>query len=219
MKKYRQVNITKIYEEDGHESEQTIETLHTIKSWGELTDEEKEEEIDRYKEDIYMRYQDDLYEEYKMELDNLRYEFKNISFDDIYLDSNSHGGWIDSIKGFKINDEGIEIYGEHLWIESVDFHICRYIDSFEINVDDYYVESDKMDKIIKTKKYQKWLEGIENDIQKWVDRVNESSKYILTREYCYPYNIHDDEDKEWLDMYFEDMDFESVETLRVDDVC
>jgi hypothetical protein len=219
MKKYRQVDITKIYEEDGHEQESIRETLHTIKSWDELTDEEKEEEIDRHKEDIYMRYQDDLYEEYKMELDNLRYEFKNISFDEVYLDSNSQGGWIDSIKGFKINDEGINIYGENLWVDSVDFTIRRYIEDFDIIVDDYYVDADKMTRIMETKKYKNWLDGIKNDIQKWVDRVNESSKYILTREYCYPYNIHDDEDKEWLDMYFEDMDFESVETLHEDNVC
>ena len=213
MEKIRQVKTITTINENMEIETKTETTLHTYRSWQELTREEQEEEIKKHGESIYMQYQEELYNSFLNDLDNLKYEFKNIEFDTIYLDSNSQGWWIDSIKGFKYNNEGIDIYGEHIDIYDIDLHIRKYIDSFDIDIYDYYIDSDKLEKIQQTKKYKKWIEEIETDIQKWIDLANEYCKDLGNNEYCCPYNLDDSEDKDWLDNYFSEEVYESIENL------
>ena len=214
MKKYKKIVDTTFINEDGTEEKTRKVSLHTIKRWDELTREEQDKEIEKNQELIYQEYQDLMYEDYKIGLDNLKYEFKNISFDYVYMDSNSQGWWIDSIKNFRYNNDGIDVFGEHIDIYDIDFRIRKLIESFDIDIYDYYIDSDKLDRIKATKKYQKWEENIRKDIEKWIDCVNSLCSELGNAEYSYPYNMDDEEDKYYLDMYFEDMEFESVEYLE-----
>ena len=180
---------------------------HIIRSWDELSREEKEKEIEKRHEQIYEWYQEDMYNIYKESLEMLKEDFPHIDFEDIYLDSNSQGWWIDRIKDFKYNTDDIEIYGEKLWVDYVDFRIRKIIEDFDINIDDYYVSEDKLRKIITTKKYQKWYEDIKKDIQNWIDRLNVICATLGNAEYYYPYNLDNENDKDWLDNYFSDEEF------------
>lgn len=214
MKKYKKIVDTTFINEDGTEEKTRNVSLHTIKRWDELTREEQDEEIEKNQELIYQEYQDSMYENYKIGLDNLKYEFENISFDDIYMDSNSQGWWIDGIKNFRYNDNGIDVFGEHIDIYDIDFRIRKLIESFDIDIYDYYIDSDKLDRIKATKKYQKWEENIRKDIEKWVDCVNSLCSDLGRAEYSCPYNMDNVEDKRFFDWYFEDMEFESIEYLE-----
>jgi hypothetical protein len=95
----------------------------------------------------------------------------------------------------------------------IDFHIRKLIETFDIDIYDYYIDSDKLEKIKATKKYQKWINDIRNDIEKWVDCVNSLCSDLGDAEYKYPYDMDDEDDKFYLDMYFEDMDFETYEIV------
>ena len=132
METYKET-IKTITERNGETHTNEKEILHKIRQWDELTDDEKREQIKKYSEDIYEMYQNELYEDYKYELENIKTDFKNISFEDIYLDSNSQGGWIDRIVGFKMYDE-ITIYGETIYINDVYFTIHRYIDEEDFTI-------------------------------------------------------------------------------------
>ena len=187
---------------------------HTIRSWEELTREEKEKQIYDHSQAIYELYQEDMYLIYKEELEMLKQDFPHIEFEDIYLDSNSQGWWIDRIKDFRYNIDEIEIYGEKLWVDYVDFKMRRTIIDFEIEVDDYYVECDKLRKIMATKKYQNWVKKIEEDIQKWVDRVNTICANLGDAEWNCPYNLDNVDDRNYLDNYFSDMEFTNTKIVE-----
>lgn len=217
MEKYKKIVETTIIKENGTEEKTKKVSLHTIKKWNELSREEQDMEIEKYHESIYCYYQDNMYENYKIGLDNLKYEFKNITFDDVYMDSNSQGWWIDSIKNFKYNCDNLIVYGEEIGIDDVDFHIRKLIETFDINVYDYYVDSDKLDKIKATKKYQNWINNIRKDIEKWIDCVNTLCCDLGNNEYKYPYDMDDEDDKFYLDMYFEDVEFETYEIVGDDE--
>ena len=199
--------------ENGEETKSKRVLEHTIKTLEELTREEKEKEIEKSHEQIYECYQEDMYDLYKEELEILKEDFPHIDFEDIYLDSNSQGWWIDRIKDFKYNTDEIDIYGERLWVDSVDFKIRRTIVDFEIEVDDYYVECDKLRIIMATKKYQNWVKKLEEDIQKWVDRVNNICTKMGNAEWEYPYNLDNENDRDWLYNYFSDIEF--TDTMEV----
>lgn len=214
MEKYKQIVETTIIDEIGKETKTKKETIHTLRTWSELTREEKEEEIEKNSEMIYQDYQNMLYEDFKYQLDEIRNEFKEITFDDIYFDSSSQGSWIDTIKNFKLN-ASINIYDEELWVDDIDLHFRKYIrDDFEIYVDNYYIDDDKLARIENTKKYKNWLSEQYTLVSKWIDRVNEISKYMLDREYSYPYNLDDEEDSDWLEGWFEGQEFETIEEVK-----
>ena len=73
-----------------------------------------------------------------------------------------------------------------------------------------------MDKIKNTKKYQKWLKKQRTLVSKWIQRVNEITKYMLDREYSYPYNLNDSDDVEWLANWFDGEEFETIETINTE---
>lgn len=213
MRKIKEIiETTTIEDEKIHKNVRVFE--HTIRSWEELTREEKEEQIGNHSQAIYEMYQEDMYLFYKDELEILKEDFPHIDFDDIYLDSNSQGWWIDRIKDFRYNTDEIEIYGERLWVDYVDFKIRRTIIDFEIEVEDFCSSSDKLLKIMETKKYQNWVKKIEEDIQKWVDRVNNICTDMGNAEWNCPYNLDDENDRDYLDNYFSDMEFTDTKALE-----
>lgn len=213
MEKYKKIVETTIIYENGEQTKTKKITEHTIKKWHELTREEKEKEIENYNESICQSYQEDMYNQFECGLDNLKYEFKNIQFEDVYMDSNSHGWWIDRIKNFKYSTDGITIYGEELWVDDVDFVIRKTIEDFDITIDDYYIEYKKLEKIKNTKKYKNWVENIKKDIKNWVDRVNEICSEVGNSEYYCPYNLDDKDDEYYLNYFFEDISFEEIKKI------
>lgn len=214
MRQFKTIETTTYVEENMKVETITTTTLHTIKTWSELTTEEKEKEIESKHESIYELYQEDLYQDFLFELDNIREKYKNIEFENVYIDGNSQGNWIDSVKGFRYCGDSINIYGEWVEIEDIDLHIRKYIDNYDININDYYIESDLIEKIQNTKKYKKWIEKIEKEIEAWIKDVNEACKYIMDREYHSPYDLENEEDREYLDNYFCQEEFETTEVIE-----
>ena len=174
-----------------------------------MTREEKEKEIDNKKESIYELYQDDLYQDFLYNLDYIKEKYNNIDFNTIYIDSNSQGAWIDSIKNFKCYYT-IDIFGETIEIEDIDLHIGKYIDKIDqtnIYINDYYIEEKLHNKIIKTKKYKNFINEIIKDVNNWIDEINAACAEIMKNEYCYPYNLDDPDDVDYLNNYFCDDEF------------
>ena len=203
------VETTIIY--DTGEEKTTRKTRHTIKNWQELSREEKEEEIEKHQEGIYEYYQDCNYEDYKCELENLKEDFKDISFEDIYLDSNSQGWWIDRVKDFKLHFDDIEIYNEILYID-YDMKIRQDINYIEIYGSSYYgVSDEKWSKITSTKKYQNWIDKAQKRVDEWKNRVNDICYNLGHSEYNFPSL---EEDSYIFDCYFEDTEFEDIEELN-----
>ena len=210
MRQFTKIVETTIIDDTGEEKT-TRKTLHTIKSWQELSREEKEEEIEKHQEGIYEYYQDCNYEDYKCELENLKEDFKDISFEDIYLDSNSQGWWIDRVKDFKLHFDDIEIYNESLYID-YDMKIRQDINYIEIYGSSYYgVSDEKWSKITSTKKYQNWINKAQKRVDEWRDRVNEICYNLGHSEYNFPSL---EEDSYIFDCYFEDTEFEDIEELN-----
>ena len=218
MKKQKITKIIRTKDLDtNEETENKSEWIEITKNWEELTTEEKEKEIEKNSEEIYQQYQEDIYNNFLYDLEEIKEDFKNINFENIYLDSNSQGGWIDSVKNFKYQAEPIQIYGEDLDINEIDFKIRRYIEEItenDICIYDYYIDSEKLEKIQSTKKYQKWIAAIVQDVNNWIDRVNEAAAEVLKNEYSYPYNLNDGEDRYFLDNYFCDCDFTYTEEIE-----
>lgn len=211
MKKQKITTIKKYEDMTTGEIKETTNTIIEIKkTWDELTREEKEKEIEKNQELIYQYYQDDLAACYDCDLENIKDEYKNINFDYVYLDSNSQGGWIDSIKNFKYQAEPINIYGEDIEINDIYLHIRKYIEEItadDIDIYEYYIDNEKLEKIKATKKYQKWINNIVKDVNNWIDAVNDAAKIILSKEYYCPYNMDDEEDADYLNYFFSDSVF------------
>lgn len=210
MKKFTEITKKQVINNTDNTKEeyQTI-TTYTIKNWEELTREEKEKEIEHNQEAIYSSYQDDLYYIFKDELENIKDEFKNIEFDDVYFDSSSQGGWIDKVKNFKVYYT-TNIFGEEITVNDIDLHIRRYIEEItenDINIYDYYIDGEKLDRIKKTKKYQEFINNIIIEVNRWIDWINTAAKEVLQNEYRYPYNLDDPEDADYLYNYFSDTEF------------
>lgn len=210
MKNYKEITTIKTIDLDTNEESKNVkERQYTIKFWEELTREEKEEKINEYSEAMYQVYQDDLYENFKCELEDIKYRYRDIDFENVYLDSCSQGAWIDSVKNFKYY-RSIEIYGETLEAYDIDLHISKYIQKInedDICVSDYYVETEKLEKMKNTKKYKKFIEEIITEVNNWINDINEACETLITKEYYCPYNLDDEEDKGFLDWYFEDREF------------
>ena len=96
---------------------------YVVKTWDELTEEEKEAEKEKYCEEIFRDWDDLCYERFKYNLEDIKDRYKNIKFDDVCLDGNSHGWWIDSIKNFNYQVDDIEIYGELISLYYIDLTI------------------------------------------------------------------------------------------------
>lgn len=213
MRQFTKIVETTIIDDTGEEKT-TRKTRHTLRNWQELSREEKEYQIEKNQEGIFEYYQDCNYEDYKYELENLREDFRDISFEDIYLDSNSQGWWIDRIRDFKLHFDDIEIYDECLYID-YDMKIRQDIAYIEIYGSSYYgISDEKWSKITSTKKYQNWIGKVQKRVDEWKNRVNEICYNLGHNEYNFPSL---EEDSYIFDYYFEDMEFEDVEELSEKD--
>lgn len=213
MRKIKEiVETTTIEDEKIHKDIRVFE--HTIRSWEELTREEKEKQIYDNSQAIYELYQEDMYIIYKEELEMLKRDFPHIEFEDIYLDSNSQGWWIDRIKGFRYEIDDLIVFNERVGINDVDFKIRKLIEDFDLDIWTYYIDSKTLSKIENTKKYQNWVKKIKEDIEKWVDRVNTICANLGDAEWNCPYNLDNVDDRNYLDNYFSDMEFTDTKTLE-----
>ena len=193
----------------------TILRKYIIKTWDELTEDEKEAEKEKYCERISRNWDELCYEDFKNELEDIKDRYKNIEFDDVYLDGNSQDWWIDSIKGFEYCPEEISIYGEDISLYDIDIKICQTIKNIttdDIIIEDYYIDSEKLEKIKTTKKYEKWINDIVEDVNKWIDEINE-----VCENYIKNYNYVPDD---FIEDYFKnnEIDFEYyVDTTESED--
>lgn len=217
MKKIKKIVETTLIDELGNETKTTCKTLLTYKKWHELTNDEKEKEIEKHSESIYMDYQDLMYERFKYDIEYMKEKYKNITFDDIYLDSNSQGWWIDRIKNFKYYADDIKIFGETITIDEIGFKIRKTIDDFEIYLYDYYIDDKKMERIRNTKKFQEWGNKIKADIDNWTNEINEICSELANAEYHTPYDLNDSDDEYFIENYFNDMEFVFTEEIENDD--
>lgn len=210
MEKYKQITTIKtINKETGKEEIKETERNYIIKKWNELTREEKEKEIDNNKESIYECYQEDLYYIFKDTLEIIKEKYNNIDFETVYIDSNSQGNWIDSIKNFKCYYT-IDIFGETLEVADIDLHIRKYIEKItENNIDlyDYYFYNKELEKIKNTKKYKKFINDIIKDVNNWIDEINAACEEIMKNEYNYPSLLDNEEEADYLNNYFYDNEF------------
>lgn len=184
----------------------TILKKYVVKTWDELTKEEKEKKKEEYCEEISSTWDELCYEDFKNELEDIQDRYKNIKFDDVLLDYNSQVGyWIDKIKGFNYQVDNIKIYGELLCLYDIDIKIYKNINNItsdDIIIEDYYIDNNKLEKIKATKKYQKWVNDIVKDVNNWIDEIN---------EVCVNYmNDFDDVPDDFIDNYFisNDIEFE-----------
>lgn len=160
----------------------TILKKYIVKTWEELTEDEKEKEKERYCEKISSDWADLRYEDFKNDLEDIKDRYKNINFDDVYIDYNSQGFWIDCIKNFRYYPKEISIYGENIYLYNIDIKICktiRNITSDDIIIEDYYIDDNKLEKITATKKYKKWINDIVEDVNKWIDEINKICKNYI----------------------------------------
>lgn len=166
----------------------TILKKYVVKTWDELTEEEKEEQKNYYCEEISIKWDNLCYETFKNELEDIKNRYNNIKFDDVLLDYDSQVGyWIDEIKGFEYCPEEITICGESICLYDIDIKIYKTINNItndDVIIEDYCIDSDKLEKIKATKKYQKWVNKIVEDVNKWVDEINEvCNTYIEDWDY------------------------------------
>ena len=66
----------------------------------------------------------------------------------------------------------------------------------------------------KTKKYQKWYNEIEKDVKAWAERANEICGNLIKEEYNYPSMLSIAWEKDWLDNYFSEEEFETIEEIK-----
>ena len=183
----------------------TILKKYVVKTWDELNEEEKEKEKERYYEEIDREWYDVLYNDFEEDLSDIQGRYKNIKFDDVYLDDNSHGWWIDRVKNFNYQVDDIVIYGELISLYDIDLTIhtiINHITEDDVVVEDYYIDDNKLEKIKATKKYKKWVNDIVEDVNKWIDEINEVCiKYMNN----YNYNYASDD---FVEDYFKNNDIE-----------
>lgn len=171
-----------------------ISKTFIVKTWDELTDKEKEIQKRKYQDFICESWGDVLYDDYKYNLDELKKQLKYIDFDFVYVNENSQGFWIDSIKNLTCT-----IYGKNKNIYNINVHIAKYINEIslvEVDNGEYYY----LDELKQKPGYKQLAKKLENDFEIFKNGVNE----IVETYFDQLYYITDD----FIDQYFEDMEFE-----------
>ena len=190
MKKYKeQVRTITTDIDTGEIVGELKNNYYVIKSYEELTDKQKEEVVSKNCESISQDFFDNLYRDFQAEIEFIKEKYKDIKFDTIYLDENSQGKWIDSIRGFEYLSSDINIFGENISVYDIDIHISKYIKNItedDIYISDYFIGNEKIEKIKSTKKYKTWINKIINYVNKWIDEVNSICKsYFDEQNACF----------------------------------
>lgn len=167
----------------------TILKKYVVKTWGELTEEEKEKEKENYCVEISNTWYDLCYEDFKYGLEEIKGKYKNIKFENVHIDDNSQGWWVDEVKGFKYCIDSISIYDENISVDDIDLTIRKTIEKINANdviIDVYYIDSNKLEKIKNTKKYKKWIEKIVQNVNNWVEEINSLLEDYMKDIDCIP---------------------------------
>lgn len=175
-----------------------ITKTYVVKTWKELTDEEKEIQKKNYSENLLIAWGDMLCIDFDFEIAALKQKLKYIKFDNVYVDDNSQGFWVDLVKNVEcyINNKTKNIYG-------FDFTIRKYIDDITwVDIDNDCVEFEKLKTMTG---YKTLAKELEKDFEIFKNGINELVKY----HYDNLYYITED----FIESYFEDMEFEFEELL------
>ena len=156
---------------------------YIVKEWAELSEAEKEREIENNAEMLVCNWNDLAYEYYKEDIEDIkdRYSKKGITFTNVYLDSNSQGWWVDSIEDLKA-DRNIEIFGEYLEVYDIDIKIRKYIELEDISLNDYYIEEAKLKRIENTKKYKDFMASLKQDLEDMFEEINKVARTYFENE-------------------------------------
>lgn len=109
----------------------TVTKKYIVKTWEELTEAEKQKQIEKDSEQLVYFWSEYLYECFNENLDELKEKLKFFTFDDVFADSNSQGFWIDSIKNLKLYIKDSGKYGGYFVDGDCDITIRKYIDSLD----------------------------------------------------------------------------------------
>ena len=172
----------------------TITKKFIVKSWDELTDKEKEWEKKKNSDHIWEFWGECCFECYKEDIQEVKRQLKYISFDNVYINENSQGWWIEGFKNLtcNINNQTKNIYDIEL-----DFgQLVDRISYVEIDdgqwVDFYILKELKGYKIL----YKKLLE----DFEVFQNGINEAIKTYYNDIYEIP--------NEFVESFFEGVEFE-----------
>lgn len=168
----------------------TILKKYVVKSWEELTIEEQKTLIEE-KEDLIMEnWQYFAFEDFKYGIKEIKEKYKNIKFENVCIEDNSSGDlWVDRVEEFKYCTDSISIYDENISVDDIDLTIRETIEEINANdviIDDYYIDSNKLERIKNTKKYQKWVEEIVQDVNNWVEEINNLCEDYMKKVYSIP---------------------------------
>lgn len=160
-----------------------------VKDWKELTEEEKNAEITKYQETLNDFWGDFCYDNFKYNIEELKSRLKYITFDEVYVDENSQGYWIESIHNFNINidiDDNI--------IDDIEFGRCKLIGNikyFRLNNEWVTLEDVTECDIVNELKieFETFKFGINKIVYDYFDEI---------------YNM----DKNFINEFFEDLEFE-----------
>ena len=194
----------------------TILKKYVVKTWEELTEDEKEKKKENYCEDISSSGWELCYKDFEYGLEEIKEKYKNIKFENVYIDDNSQCWCVEEVKGFKYCTDSISIYDENISIDDIDLTIRKTIEMITANdviIDDYYIDSNKLERIKNTKKYQKWVEEIVQDVNNWVEEINNLCKDYMKKVYSIP--------DEFVEDYFRDDEFvfyvDTIDSTQLND--
>ena len=163
-----------------------------VKSWDELTQEEKEKQINKYQEIIWEDNERGCYDDFLWRISDLKSRLKYITFDDLYIDENSQGYWIEKVNKFNIY---IELDGNV--IDDIDFRIRKYIDDIQtirINNEWWRIEEVAECNIVNE---------LKNEFELFKNEINDAVKEYFNRIW--------DIDEDFINFWFEGMEFEFEE--------
>lgn len=157
---------------------------YIVKEWAELSEAEKEKEIESYEDIIMQEWYDYINDCYECDIEDIkcRYKEKGIEFDDVYIDSNSQGWWIDKIRNLKVY-RSIKIFGEDIEIDDVNIYSRKILELDDIYINDYYIEEAKLKRIENTKKYKDFIASVKKDLEDMLEEINGAAKTYFEDEY------------------------------------
>lgn len=157
---------------------------YIVKEWAELSEAEKEKEIESYEDIIMQEWYDYINDCYECDIEDIkcRYKEKGIEFDDVYIDSNSQCWWIDKIRNLKVY-RSIKIFGEDIEIDDVNIYSRKILELDDIYIYDYYIEEAKLKRIENTKKYKDFIASVKKDLEDMLEEINRAAKTYFEDEY------------------------------------
>ena len=192
-----------------------INKKYIVKTWDELTEEEKQEKIHNNWEDLVMEWDNGLWDETMNRLNDLLSELKIIRFngdvlDTFSFDDNSQGWWIGRIK-----TKNIIAFCDEFIFNEVDFDFGRR-NQFQTDFEDGYYNYNDLELMANEKaqndnglihvEFNKAWKKFKKEYNYFVEQFNKIINDYFDDRY--------DMDEEFIDNYFEDMEFEFLEDIE-----